>query len=607
MSVGSANLSEKQKNAIEQREGEYLLLAGPGTGKTEVIAHRIANLIFEGTDPNKIVAITFSNKAKTEMIERLHKFKGLEETDFRISTLHSFALEILRKKDKRKKFLYLEDECEILFNDAVEDVIGLEEPFDIKDCINWVNLNKYSNISCDKCEVGLYKDVYSRFEYLLEYNNANDINGVVMNSLIHIDHFEGINLFDIEHLLVDEYQDINHSEYEMIKKIYEGAKSLFIVGDDDQSIYAWRGADPKIIHNFNRDFKKSKIDYLENSYRCTGNILNGSLSVVSKCKYYYPKIIKSVKGEGELIQILVAEDEEKESEWISNKVAELLGKNAPNDIAIITPQFNRAREVSLGIRKKGIKVTFWGQSSLFKDLRVKKIIALMRIINDRTDNLAIRFFLENVKKFGIGDKTIRIIKKVSLDKHVPIWEVLTNPSKYECGKMGNKISKFYEFINILDEDIGDDADECINKIASSLSIPVTNEVRELSDISDNLEKDSGISDLLKMIIKERRKEAGEIKEKEKNGVNVMSMHASKGLGFKIVFITGMEDDLLPRYDRDIDEQRRLCYVAMTRAKEQLYMSYCREITGPAAQGHKKYNPSLFLGDIPDEVCNVIYY
>lgn len=607
MSSSSIILSSKQQQAIAHRKGEYLLLAGPGTGKTEVLTLRIAQLVQEGVSPEEILAITFSNKAKTEMIDRLHKIPGLEDIDFRISTLHSFALNYLSRIGKRKKFLLLDEDCKTLFQDAVEDIAGFGGKFDIKDCKEWVDSNKYRCIKYADCEEGLYKSIYERYEYLLEYNNADDITGVVMNALSNMGGFNGDNLFGVVHLLVDEYQDINHSEYDLIKRVYEGATSLFVVGDDDQSIYSWRGADPKILLDFKNQFNGSTVDYLDTSYRCTGNILNGALNVVNKCSSYIPKKVISMKGAGEPIQVLVASDLEKESEWISETIIKLLKTHTPNEIAIITPERQRAKEVGLAIQKKGIKVVFWGQNNIFRNYDVKLIFSTLRIIKDKEDNLALRYFLENFKQFGIGNITINELKSKSVENLVPLWEVISNPSKYNCDRYQPRFEKVYDFLNKLSDDIDNKSDGCIEKIAKSLNINIVNEVREFKELLDDLNDKADIDDLLAKIIEERKRESGELKEKDKNGINVMSAHSSKGLGFKVVFLIGLEDTKFPKAGEDVDEQRRLCYVAMTRAKELLFVSFCREITGPSAYGHQTYNPSPFLIDLPDPLCNLIKY
>ena len=299
-------LSDTQRRLIEHNSGPMLVFAGPGTGKTEVITQRVAYLIRQGTDPKEIRAITFTRKARNEMIERLKEFEGLENINFNISTLHGTAVQILGKYGELRKYIAAGDETSIIFMDAVEDVVGKLNRSDYKECINWVESQKCNNKRHQDCDEIQNKKIYERYEELLEYNNVQDLSGIILNcvSLLNVlgDMFDS----NIKHLLVDEYQDINHTEYELIKHLTKGTESVFFVGDDDQSIYGWRGTDPQILHDFETDFDAALIETIEESRRCTEDILNGAIEIVSKCKIYYPKKLKSVKGKGEKINLLTA-------------------------------------------------------------------------------------------------------------------------------------------------------------------------------------------------------------------------------------------------------------------------------------------------------------
>ena len=353
MPVPWNQLSDIQKKIIQHSEGPLLVLAGPGTGKTEVLTQRVAFLVQNGISSEDILAITFTKKARNEMIDRLSEFSGLEDIVFNISTLHGTALKLLGENGVLRKYLASGDDASIIFDDAVEDIFGFLSYSQKKNLLNWLELQKAHNIRCHECEESNNKKAYIRYEELLHYNNVQDLSGVILNvvSLLNsIDNYEP----EIKHLLVDEYQDINPVEYKFIKYLTHNNDSTFFVGDDDQSIYGWRGTNPKILRNFSDDFEDGEIIIIEESRRCTDYILRGATEIVNKCTTYFPKKLISVKGEGNKINILVSRNHEVESDWISSKIIEL-NKDfniSYNDIAIITKQLNRAEELFRILNRK---------------------------------------------------------------------------------------------------------------------------------------------------------------------------------------------------------------------------------------------------------------
>ena len=604
MPVTWEQLSDTQKRIIQHIKGPMLVFAGPGTGKTEVLTQRIAYLIKQGVSSEEILAITFTKKARNEMIDRLSEFEGLEDTDFNVSTLHGTAIKVMGEHDYLRNYLAASDETKMVFDDAVSDILGNRSYTERKELFSWVELQKAKNIRCHECEDGDNKNLYSRYEELLEYNDVQDLSGVILNTVDLLNSLGSLHVPEHKHLLVDEYQDINHTEYDFIKYLSKNAESIFFVGDDDQSIYGWRGADPQILHDFAKDFN-GKIETIEHSRRCTGYILNGAIEIVNKCKIYHPKKLSSVKGAGNKINVLVSSKNDKEAEWISNKILELTKDKEIilNDIAIITKQLNRADEINKSCLRKGIKVNYWRPNQIFRDVYVRNIISLSRLICDKSDNLALRQALLSIKDFGIGEKGTNNLRKVAEKHDVPLWEILRNRNHLrECSFWGERYVKFADRIESIEKDIENKpVHECVDIFSKIYLEKKTDNIEQLYEFSKKIPDESSLEAFIQEFNNKRGLDFGTADvDLEENAVNIMSLHASKGLGFKVVFVVGMEDNFFPNPEQDIDEQRRLCYVAMTRAKENLYMCYSQNITGPVAQGFRAYRYSSFLLEIPED-------
>jgi DNA helicase-2/ATP-dependent DNA helicase PcrA len=603
MPVAWDQLSCAQKRVIQHIKGPMLVFAGPGTGKTEVLTQRVAYLIKQGILPEEILAITFTKKARNEMIDRLSEFEGLEDTDFNVSTLHGTAIKIMGEYGVLRNYLAASDETKMVFDDAVSDILDNRSYAERKELFSWVELQKAKNVRCHECEDGDNKNLYIRYEELLDYNDVQDLSGVVLNVVDLLNSLGRAYVPKNKHLLVDEYQDINYTEYDFIKHLLKDAESIFFVGDDDQSIYGWRGADPQILHDFKKDFG-GKIETIEHSRRCTGYILNGAIEIVNKCKIYHPKKLSSVKGDGNKINVLVSSKNDKEAEWITNKILEFVKDEEIElkDIAIITKQLNRADEINISCLRKGIKVNFWRPNQIFRDPYVRNIISVSRLMCDKSDNLALRQVLSSIKKFGIGEKGINNLRKVAEKCDVPLWEILRNRNHLkECRSWGKKYATFSDMIVSLEKEIENKpVHKCVDIFSKIYLQKKTANVEQLYEFSKILPDESSFEDFIQEFNNKRGLDFGTADiDLEENAVNIMSLHASKGLGFKVVFVIGMEKDFFPNPEQDIDEQRRLCYVAMTRAKENLYMCYSQNITGPVAQGFRAYGYSPFLLEIPE--------
>jgi DNA helicase-2/ATP-dependent DNA helicase PcrA len=612
MSVPFEKLDDKQKKLVQHEKGPMLVLAGPGTGKTEVLTHRVVYLITQKKlPPDELLAITFSRKAASEMIGRLKKLPGLEETELNVSTLHAHSLGLLNIVGESRKFLVADDESRLLLRDAVEDV-GFQ--YDWKTLrafeVN-IRLSKARNQVPDEVTDPDLLKVYKRYEELLDFNDAVDLDGLVLK-VVRASHNGNGSLSFEGHLLVDEYQDINQVEYALIQLLAQKATSLFVVGDDDQSIYGWRGANPKIIRDFKQDFQNGQMQILEQSHRCPGHILKGAHEIVAKDPYCISKSPCSSKGDGTPIHIVLSKSWSAEAFWIVDWIKNYLSKEnrKPSDIVILAKSLNLAEFLAEQMRLAKIPATFWRSGGLLGDKDVMDTLAHIRLILDNEDNLALRRCLATRMATGIGDVAVKQLRKLGEKHKMCLWKIATNAKQFtELKKWRSPLEDFVANVKTLTAEVtGLEPHKAVGLISKRLGADQRANVERLRNFAKSLPEGSTMEDLLREINKIRGVDlagGGPEPETKEEAVAIMSMHSAKGLGYKIVFILGMDQGIMPDPSQDECEQRRLCYVAMTRAKEELFLCHAKMRKGPVARGHSFYEVSRFLIDIPKEHRDVI--
>jgi len=607
MSVPFEKLDPNQQKIVRHEKGPLLVLAGPGAGKTEVLTHRIAYFVIQKKiPPDSILAITFSRKATGEMKDRLSKFPGLEKTEFHVSTLHAESLLILNSIGSARKFLVADDEARLLMKDAAEDIGLTPNAKTLGFYHKKINLLKANNIIPDEVTEQPLGAFFQRYEELLDFNNAIDLDGLVLKvvrtlasgNLAACIPFDG-------HLLVDEYQDINQTEYQLIHILATNAASLFVVGDDDQSIYGWRGADPKIIRNFTNDFNNGQVGILTHSHRCPGHILAGAYAIVSKDPLCIKKSICSSKGDGKLIDILFSKSWTVEAFWIIDWIKKYLSKDntKPSDIVILAKVLNLADFLFGQLTSAGIKTAFWRSGGFLTDKDVLDILAHMRLVVDKDDNLALRRCLATQTGYGIGDVAQGKLRQIAEETESSLWDVVHSASKYQnLSRWQDQLSGFENELNKIEEECSKLAPErAVESLAKRMGTSKLANVRKLQDFAESLPVKPSIKDLLAEISKNRGIDlagGGPTPETKEEAVAVMSLHSAKGLGYRVVFILGMDEGILPDPKQDECEQRRLCYVAMTRAKDELFLCHSKVRKGPAVKGLSFLRPSRFLREIP---------
>ena len=614
MSVPFNELNSKQQQIVRYPVGKLLVLAGPGTGKTEVLTHRIAYLItHENIHTNEILAITFSKKATNEMSTRLMNFDGLEEEQPRVSTLHAEALRILSRIDVSRNFIIADNyESLLLLKDASEDLqrnLGIKE---LRKVIDWIRIQKANNKLPEDIvdeDLQVDKEIYERYEELLTFNCAIDLDGLALK-VVRALHRNGLlpssYSSQVKHLLVDEYQDINQVEFKLIQFLAKDADSFFVVGDDDQSIYGWRGADPTIIREFEDTFQGSQVETLIESIRCPEHILKGAQAIISRDQTTRQKTIQAGRGEGAPIHVLYSSSEIREACWIANWIEERVsaGNIEPRDIAMLCNNLKLADDVISQLRRRGIKVTYWKSGGIFKDKNIRDILAHIRIIIDRNDNLALRRCLESRTGRGIGNEGVRKLRSIAEKNGHSLWYVLTHANDHLELKYWRSRSLFERFVTTIDELHSEstrlELDEVIDQIARKLGIPTLDSVDILKTFARSLPANTNLQNFLKEVNKNRGLDlagGGAEPEKNENTVAVMSIHSAKGLTFDVIFLLGCDEGILPNPNQDINEQRRLCYVAMTRARKDLFLCHAKRRT---VHGLEFPSPSNFIIEIPGE-------
>ena len=615
MPVPFRNLNTRQKEVVKHKRRTLLVLAGPGTGKTEVLTHRVAHLLRVGVNPKEILAVTFSRKAAGEMAERLNEF-GLEEIP-RTSTLHSESLRILGETGKTSKFLVADDESRLLLRDALEDLsLGASA----KELKRWEQLLKLqkadgripSEIIIRDKTTRILRAVYDRYEQILAFNGAIDLDGLVLKVVRALSDSSNIYLPQERHILVDEYQDINRAEHRLVQILAQTAKSLFVVGDDDQSIYGWRGADPGIIRKFENEFEGAQVEILEESMRCPEHILQAALGVVSKDPAHRHNPLCSGKGPGNRVYLLDSSSETAEAWWIANWISRnvLADSTELRCIAVLCKRLDLAEDIVAYLKRRGISVTYWRSGGLFANENVREILWYARVLADRSDNLALRRCVMVRRGTGIGTVGMSELRRLAEREGLPLWDVLAKAKEYQ--QLGRWRSAFERFAAIIDhlrtKSTKLKPDEIIDLVAKSLGTSKLSGVAKLKNFAASLPANSTIEDFISEVNKNRGldlAEGGPEPEDTSDAVAVMSMHSAKGLTYDIVFLLGMDESILPDPTQDENEQRRLCYVAMTRAKKELFLCHAKRRKGPAVGGFSFLNPSPFVADIPREHMEVI--
>ena len=614
------NLNDEQIEAVKHNEGPCLVLAGAGSGKTKVLTNRIAYLIENGVRDYNILAITFTNKAAKEMRDRVYNLVG-DVASF-IGTFHSLGLRIIRENCG---YLNLPSNFSIIDSDDVLTVIkkilkdmNLDtkqySPSYIRNRISFIKnqmlsemeLDKFFNTPIDKIVV----DVYYKYNERLIASAAVDFDDLLLMPVRLFEHNKEI----LEHyqerykyILIDEYQDTNPVQYKLSKLLASKYKNIFVVGDMNQSIYAFRQADYHNIVNFEKDYANAKTIKLEHNYRSTNNILNAANDVISHNKERKDLRLYSDKGDGPKITYLRSYDEKHEISLVIDEINKLyLDGYEPKDIAILYRTNAQSRAIEEVFASKGIPYKIYGSYYFYNRKEIKDLISYLKLIYNDKDEISLRRII-NVPKRGIGDSAIKDIELRANLNQCSMYDALESKKELEFKDIIESIKKTSENLS-LTELIDEVLDKSGMKKELEDSHLIEDETRlenlmEFKSITASYEERTGsvnLGDFLEEIslVSDQANHT-----EDGNVVTLMTLHSAKGLEFPVVFMVGMEEGIFPHnmsiMEDNIEEERRLCYVGITRAKEKLYLTNAKR---RMLYGKDQMNvPSRFIAEIKDDL------
>ncbi len=629
-------LNSEQQRAAKATEGAVLILAGAGSGKTRTLTYRIANIIDKGVSPSNILALTFTNKAAAEMKERITSLIGDAAQYMWVGTFHSICVRILRRDaDKlgyNKNFtIYDSADQQAIIKQAIKDLNLNDKIYVKREMLYKVSDAKNKNLSpeeyfeeikrYDQRAKGIY-DIYTYYVKALKDNNAFDFDDLILktNELFIKDKQVLLSYADrFQYIHVDEYQDTNIAQYELIKMLASAHKNICVVGDDDQSIYGWRGADIRNILEFEKDYNNATVIKLEQNYRSTANILSAANSVIKNNNGRKNKKLWTESEEGNPLMIFCSNDEHTEAQYICSEIAKLQNDgNKYNDIAILYRANAQSRIIEESLLANRIPYKIYGGLKFYDRKEVKDVLAYLKVFSNPLDNVSLRRII-NVPKRGIGSRSVEEIERVALEEDTTIFQVLLKAEEKLEGLRGlNHIKEFSDILKKLIAlkevlPISEFAHKVLEISGYKRALEEENSVEaqvRLENVYEFIgaieefelqEPDSNLDDFLQSVSLVADIDA---LNTEEDYVSLMTMHSAKGLEFPVVFIAGMEENVFPHARStgsadEMEEERRLCYVGLTRAMKKLYLTHA---SSRALFGSVSYNaPSRFLNELPEEV------
>lgn len=633
-------LNPAQREAVEQTEGPILILAGAGSGKTRVLTTRIGYLMKEKkVKAENILAITFTNKAANEMRERVDETLNDEDTSAMwITTFHSCCVRILRKSINKigynRSFVIYDSSDQVtLVKDCLRELNYSEKAMDPKYIISVISnakdklinpkqfREKYKN-DFSKSKIA---DVYALYQDRLKRNSALDFDDLISKTVeLFREHEDVLDFYRnrFRYIMVDEYQDTSRAQYELVRLLAQGHQNICVVGDDDQSIYGWRGADIRNILEFERDYDDVHVIKLEQNYRSTQIILDAANYLIKNNIERKRKKLWSEKKEGELIKIQLAETEVDEAEFVANTISTMVrtGERSYKDFAVLYRANAQARPVEDALNRAQIPYNIYGGTKFYERKEIKDMVAYLRVIQNPQDDISLKRII-NVPRRGIGLRTIEKIEdraslkeeslysvlididgnsdisrkaKASINGFVDIMSTFRSLKQiYPASKMIEKVMDITGYLDELEKDKSEESQDRIENLKEFISVAM-----EFESKNEDTSLEAFLTNVA--LTSEPNEE-----EEHADRVSLMTIHSAKGLEFPVVFLTGMEEKLFPiaraiasMQDTQIEEERRLCYVGITRAKEELFMTMTGKRTLYGRTNHSV--ASRFIEELPDD-------
>ncbi|MGI8588443.1 MAG: ATP-dependent helicase [Chloroflexia bacterium] len=638
-------LNQAQKDAVRIADGAILIIAGPGSGKTRVLTHRIAYMLeARGVDPYRICAVTFTNKAAKEMKRRLEELCGESASRLTVGTFHALGVRILRQDINRigydRDFAIYDDDDQLgLVKQALKDLGFDEKQYAPRAVLSFISKAKSALLeppAAREAAENYFQEiaarVYLRYQELLTRNRAVDFDDLIRLPIkLMLEDPAARDKWQrrFNHILVDEYQDTNHAQYILVKLLAEQHGNLCVVGDPDQSIYGWRQADIQNILNFERDYPNARVVLLEQNYRSTQTILGTAQSVIQPNTERKEKNLWTENARGVPVTVYEAYDENDEASYTAREISRMVkrGQARWRDFAVMYRMNAQSRAVEQAFLGYNVPYQMVGGIRFYSRKEIKDVLALLRLVQNPFDSVAFARAINNTRLGkGIGSKTLGDLERAATSRNVPVYTVLQLLEAEELspatdgglGLAGNKLlpvlRRLNNFISARDElNLPDLLDKLLTDInlsewlqdGSDEGLERWQNVMELRTQAGNysdLPPAEGLARFLEDVA--LISDLDNIQE-EKDAVTLITLHAAKGLEFPVVFMIGLEENLLPHSRsmdslHELEEERRLAYVGITRAKQQLYVLYAfrRTFYGETRVG----TPSRFLHDIPADMA-----
>ena len=618
-------LNNEQQKAVNHIDGPMLVLAGAGSGKTKVLTNRIANLINKGINLYNILAITFTNKAAKEMRDRVVKLIGKEAYNIQISTFHSLGLKILKENYSllgyEKNFTIIDsDDVLTIIKKIMKDKNMSKDrynPREIKNKISsakneMMSIEAFSKVEFDHNIIEVYKE----YQKKLKNGNSVDFDDLLILPIKLFKNYPRV-LEEYQdkykYILIDEYQDTNEAQYIFSKLLSSKYRNIFVVGDNDQAIYAFRGANYKNILNFEKDYPEAKTILLEENYRSTKTILNAANSVIKNNRERKDKNLWSNNIEGNKIKYKEVANEKEEASFVGEEIKKLLSKGVnEEEIAVLYRTNAQSRVIEEEMLKKNIKYRVIGSFYFYNRKEIKDLLCYLRLINNHKDDVSLLRII-NTPRRGIGDKTIENLTELSAQNNISLYEAIEKGKELEFKNIIEELTKSSESLS-LTELIDEILEKSGIKKELSTSKLLEDEIRlenlnEFKGVTKSYEEEYGSATLGDFLDEISLVSDMSEHQDSSNRVSLMTIHSVKGLEYNYVFIIGMEEGIFPHYNAindgsssAIEEERRLCYVAITRAKKELYITSAdtRMLFGNISRN----TPSRFIKEIDKEYIEI---
>ena len=631
-------LNNKQREAVVQTEGPCLVIAGAGSGKTKVLTHKIAYLIAEkNIAPWNILAITFTNKAANEMKERIEKLVGDIAKDIWMGTFHSICVRILRKYIDRIGF----DSSFLIFDTSDQRTL-------VKECLKSLNiddkmftdksvLSEISNAKNEMLEPMQYSvkyasdfrkakigEIYALYQKRLKENNAIDFDDIINYTIkILTENPDALEYYTekFKYVLVDEYQDTNKAQFTLVTILASRYGNITVVGDNDQGIYSFRGADISNILNFEKDFPGTTIIKLEQNYRCTGNILKAANAVIKNNEAKYEKKLWTENDEGNLPCIYQGDDEYDEARYIVEQINHIKREEYLDysNYAILYRMNSQSRAIEDILLREDIPYKVIGGLKFYERKEIKDTIAYLRLIANTSDNISLKRIINEPKR-GIGKTSLDNVEEISYQAGISMYEVIKHADQYGLNRV---FANSREFIELIEEmkakkeelEISELIKLVLNKSGYTKALELENTVEaesrlqnieELLTVAMEFEEEFAENSLNEFLESITLSSDVDNLEESEESVTLMTLHSAKGLEFPVVFLVGMEEGIFPGYKsigepKELEEERRLFYVGITRAKQFLHMTCAKRRT---IFGSTSYNAiSRFVKEIPEDLLD----